>query len=195
MTNIHGKISNTHIQWGPGNMSFSSTAETYLVFFHCVQVIQGLSDWGYILFYQLGYKTLVIAMGTWVCICLDILLSSEHRQTGLWIWQNHWLPLFAEVSSGALNPKLFQWKKSKFTLLASILNEYFSFFIASFTLLPHKGLVWTDFSTVIRLCQDYMAECPGHGVRLQSYLWLLLVPFLQTCFFLIFCLIASYLSI
>lgn len=42
--NIRGKISNSHIQGGPENMSFSSTAEKYLVFFYCVQVVQDLSD-------------------------------------------------------------------------------------------------------------------------------------------------------
>jgi len=44
MTNTHGKISNSHIPGGPENTSFFSTEEKYLVFFYCVQVIQGLSD-------------------------------------------------------------------------------------------------------------------------------------------------------
>lgn len=39
-----------------------------------------------------------------------------------------------------------------------------------------------------------MALCPSHCVRLQSYFQLLLVPFLQACFFLPCCLMGSYLS-
>lgn len=65
-------------------MSFSSTADKYLIFSYYVKVIQGLSGRGYILYYQLGYKSSAIAMSTWICIGLVILLSKERSQTDLW---------------------------------------------------------------------------------------------------------------